>query len=280
MSSLIALIVRLNAAIGVLFNRLRGPMGYLPPWLLLVTASVTLGILMLILFKYTSNQTVISRARDRIKAHLLSMRLFRDNLSVVFQAQVKIGWNVLLLLVHSSVPMLVMFIPCVLLFGQLGLWYQSRPLKVGEQAILVLRFAGSGQDPMPPVSLEPSDAARVTIGPVHVPSKRQVYWQIQAEKEGYHRLAFRIVDKPISKELAIGGGFMSVSTARSAPNLLQLLQYPGEPPFDQTSPVQSIRIDYPNRSSGLFGTDTWIFTLLAVSMATVFLCKPLFKVRF
>ena len=121
MSSLTALIVWLNAAMGTLFNRLRGPMGFLPPWLLSLTASATLGILMLVIFKYTSNQTAIGRARDRIRAHLLAMRLFGDNLSVVFRAQAKIGWNVFLLLVHASVPMLIMFIPCVLLLGQLGL---------------------------------------------------------------------------------------------------------------------------------------------------------------
>lgn len=279
MSSLISFIVWFNAAISLLFGWLREPIGFLSPGLFLVVVSAALGVLMLAVFKYTSNQAAIGRARDRIKAHLLSMKLFRDNLSVVFRAQLKIGWNVLLLLVHSLFPMLVMVIPFALLLGQLGLWYQSRPLKVGEQAVLVLQLADSVQDSMPPVSLEPSDAARVTIGPVHVPSKRQICWQIQVEREGYHQLTFQVNEHQVQKELAVGDGFMAVSTIRPGPDPVEIILNPAEEPFDAASPVQSIRINYPDRVSGFDGTDNWILLLFMVSMAAAFLCKPLLNVK-
>ena len=45
-----------------------------------------IGLLMVIVFRYTSDQKAIGRAKDRLKAHLLAVRLFQDQLPVVMRA--------------------------------------------------------------------------------------------------------------------------------------------------------------------------------------------------
>ena len=45
-----------------------------------------------VVFKYTSNQRAIKRARDDIKAHLLALKLFKENTRVIFRAQGRILW--------------------------------------------------------------------------------------------------------------------------------------------------------------------------------------------
>ena len=280
MTGFAQLIAWLNAIGNGLFGLLQKPMAVLPAWLSLTVISAVLGVLMLILFKYTSNQTAIGRVRDAIKAHLLAMKLFKDNIPVVLKSQVKILLNAFLLLVHSFRPMLVMIIPFSLLLGQLGLWYQSRPLSVGEEALVTVQLADSDEDPMPPVSLQPSDAAVVMTGPVRVPSKRQVFWQIQAKEAGCQQLTFQVADQQVQKELAIGDGLMSVSMTRPGLNITDLILHPAEKPFKKTSPVQSISIAYPDRPSKLTGTDFWIISLFVISMAVAFIFKPFFNVKF
>lgn len=280
MTFLARLIAWLNVVGNGLFGLLQKPMMVLPAWLSLTVISAVLGVLMLILFKHTSNQAAIGKVRDTIKAQLLAMKLFKDNIPVVLKAQVKILLNAMLLLIHSFRPMLVMIIPFSLLLGQLGLWYQSRPLAVGEQALVTVQLADSDTGRMPPVSLQPSAAATVTSGPVRVPSKRQVYWQVQAAESGQQQLTFQVADKAVHKELAVGEGLMPVSMTRPGLNVADLILHPAEKPFGKASPVQSIEITYPDRPSKVTGTDFWIVSLFVISMAVAFLLKPFFNVKF
>ncbi|MFZ9011035.1 MAG: hypothetical protein ACO20W_03980 [Anaerohalosphaeraceae bacterium] len=280
MTFLARLIAWLNVVGNGLFALLQKPMMVLPAWLSLTVISAVLGVLMLILFKHTSNQAAIGKVRDTIKAQLLAMKLFKDNIPVVLKAQAKILLNAMLLLIHSFRPMLVMIIPFSLLLGQLGLWYQSRPLAVGELALVTLQLADSDTGLMPPVSLQPSAAATVTSGPVRVPSKRQVYWQVQAAESGQQQLTFQVADKAVQKELAVGEGLMPVSMTRPGFNVADLILHPAEKPFDRASAVQSISITYPDRPSKITGSDFWIVSLFVISMAVAFLLKPFFNVKF
>ena len=280
MTLLAQLIAWLNVVGNILFGLLEKPMESLPPWLSLTVISAVLGVLMLILFKHTSNQAAIGKVRDTIKAQLLAMKLFKDNIPVVLKSQLKIIVNAFLLLLHSFRPMLVMIIPFSLLLGQLGLWYQSRPLAVGEEALVTVQLADSDADPMPLVSLQPSAAAGVMTGPVRVPSKRQVYWQIQAKEAGKNTLTFQVADQQVQKRLAVGDGLMSVSMTRPGLNIADLILHPAEKPFAKTSPVQSIGITYPDRPSKVTGSDFWIVSLFVISMAVAFLLKPFFNVKF
>ena len=280
MSLLAQLISWLNAVGNGLFGLLQKPMMVLPAWLSLTVISAVLGVLMLILFKYTSNQAAIGKVRDTIKAQLLAMKLFKDNIPVVLKSQVKILLNAFLLLVHSFRPMGVMIIPFSLLLGQLGLWYQFRPLAVGEQALVTVQLADSDADSMPPVSLQPSAAVVVTTGPIRVPSKRQVFWQIQTKEAGSGPLTFQVAGHQIQKELAVGDGLMPVSMKRPGLNIADLILHPAEKPFDKASTVQSISIAYPDRLSKVTGTDFWIISLFVISMAVAFIFKPFFNVKF
>ena len=280
MTLLAQLIAWLNVVGNILFGLLQKPMESLPAWLSLTVISAVLGVLMLILFKHTSNQAAIGKVRDTIKAQLLAMKLFKDNIPVVLKSQLKIILNAFLLLLHSFRPMLVMIIPFSLLLGQLGLWYQSRPLAVGEEALVTVQLADSDADPMPQVSLQPSAAAVVITGPVRVPSKHQVYWQIQAKEAGKNTLTFQVADQQVQKRLAVGDGLMSVSMTRPGLNITDLILHPAEKPFAKTSSVQSIGITYPDRPSKVTGSDFWIVSLFVISMAVAFLLKPFFNVKF
>jgi hypothetical protein len=278
-------IVWLNAAANALGTVVLAPVAALPGWLSATLVAAATGVVLLLVFKYTSNQRAIKLVRNDIKANLLALKLFKDNISVALKAQGRLLWGAFWLLVLAIVPMLVMALPVLLLLGQLALWYQSRPLHIGEDAVVTLKLNGDSASAWPDVRLMPTKAVDVSTGPVRIASQRTLCWKIAARESGYHHLVFQVDGQPVNKELAIGDGFMRVSTQRPRWPWDALLN-PAEPPFDADATVQSIDIDYPQRSSWtsgaqpeLLGMPAWVAYWLVVSMIAAFAFRGLFRVN-
>ena len=187
-------------------------------------------------FKYTSNQHAIKRVRNDINANLLALKLFKDSATVALKAQGRLLLAAGKLFVFALVPMLVMALPVTLLLGQIALWYEARPLRVGEQALITLKLGGKPDTALPQVNLAPTDAVDVELGPVRVRSKREVCWNVKAKKPGSHLLMFQVGDTTVAKEFAVGDGFMRVSAERPGWNWESILLNPWEEPFRPDEP--------------------------------------------
>jgi hypothetical protein len=270
MDVLTRLAVWLNAAANALGEWLLAPIGVLPGWLSAVVIAAATGVLLLFIFKYTSNQRAIKRVRDDIDAHLLALKLFKDSAWTTVRAQGRLLAGAGRLLVLALAPTAVMVLPVALTLGQLSLWYQQRPLSLGEESVVTLKLNGNPADAFPAVSLAPSDAVETIVGPVRVRSKREVCWNIKASATGHHRLAFQVGTQTIDKELAIGDGFMRVSARRPGWAWSEALMYPAEGPFPADSPVRSVEIAYPARPGWLTGSDRWVICWFAISLAAAF----------
>ena len=260
----------LNAVANALGKVALAPLAMAPGWLSATGVAVASGFVMLLVFKHTSHQRAIKRVRDGIKADLLTLKLFKDSARVALRAQGHILIGACWLLLLAMMPMSVMIVPVLLLMSQLSLWYDARPLRVGEETVITLKLNGPADSPWPEVYLRPTEAAEIMIGPVRVRSKREICWNIKALQSGYHRLVFHVDGQPIDKELAIGNGFMRISRLRPPGNSWDTLWHPEETPFAASAPVQSIAIDYPERSSWTSGTFWWPIYWLAASMAAAF----------
>jgi hypothetical protein len=256
----------LSAGASVIGRWPLAPIGSVPGWLSATVAGIASGIALLAVFKYTSNQAAIKRARDDINAQLLALKLFKDSAWVSLKAQGRILRGAGALFALAIVPILVMALPVTLLLAQLGLWYQARPLHVGEDAVIVLKLAGAPGAYLPAVDLRPTAGVEVTVGPVRVPSRREVCWNVRPSATGSYTLEFQLGDQVSTKQIAVGEGFMRVSQERPGWDWPSILLNPWERPFPAESPVQSIQIDYPPRSSWISGTDHWVIYWFAVSM--------------
>ncbi len=270
-------LIWLNALANAIGRIVLAPTAWLPGWLSATIAASATGLVMLYAFKYTSNQGAIKRVRDDIKANLLALKLFKDSPAVTMRAQgrVFIGAGKLMLL--AIVPILVMTLPACLVLGQLALWYQARPLKIGEEALVEVRLRDDAQ--VADVTLDANDAFEPVIGPLRVPSDHSVFWKLKAKAAGQHTLNLRVGDQAFSKELTIGDGFMRTSLKRPNHALEDLLVHPAESPFAADAAVQSIAIEYPARKSFPSGADTWVIYWFIVSMAAAFIGKPWLNVQ-
>jgi hypothetical protein len=278
MGVLTQIAVWLNA-VGNAFGHLLGFIGVMPGWLSATLIAIVSGIAMIVAFKWTSNQKAIKQARRDIRANLLTVKLFHDNMPAGFVAQGRVLWGAMRLLVFAIVPILAMIVPMTLVLGQLALWYQARPLPVGGESVIVLQLSGPEDTPIPTVTLEPTSAIEDLHGPVRVYSQRQVLWNVRAREAGIHRLVFRVNGDPVEKELAIGDGFMPVSLRRPDWDWSDVLLHPREAPFDPDSPVRSIDVEFPTRSSWTSGTDSWVIYWFVLSLLVGFCCRGIFKVN-
>ncbi|MDY0168746.1 MAG: hypothetical protein RBS80_19510 [Thermoguttaceae bacterium] len=254
------------------------PIAVMPGWASATLVAAVTSVLMLAVFKVTSNQAAIRRVRNDIKANMLALSLFKDSVGVGLRAQGRILLAAGRLLALSIVPMLIMLPPTCLLLGQLGLWYQARPLRVGEEAVVTVYLAGDAAEALPEVELAGSGDWAPTGSPVRVPPRRMICWNVQAKAPGRHRLSFWIGDAEFDKELAVGDGFMPTSQRRPEWSWTAALLHPRETPFAANSPVQSIEVAYPGRSSWTSGTDSWLVYWFVVSLLAAFAAKPLLRV--
>lgn len=258
---------------------LLAPIAVLPGWLSATLVGVVTGVLMLLIFKYTSNQRAVKRVRDGIKANLLALSLFKDSMAVSLRCQGRVLAGAFRLLLLAVVPMLVMTVPMCLLLSQLALWYQARPLRVGEEAVLTVQLAGDSAEELPEVRFEPTAFAVTTVGPVHVPSKRMVCWTVQAKEDGYHQLALNVDGRNVEKAFAVGDGFMRVSLKKPGNSWFETMLHPLEPPFSRDSVIQGIEIDYPDRDGWASGSGSWLIFWFVASLVAALCVRPWLQVN-
>ena len=255
--------------------------GSAPPWVALTVLSAVAGLLMMIVFKYTSYQSKLKAVSDRTRADLLAMKLFKDDLSVTFASQ----WDLLratgLRLWYSLwPPMAVMIIPFVLGIAQIGIRYECRPLARGDHALVTLRLSEDGYKANADVQIETPDSVEVVTGPVRVPAEATIYWEVRVAEDGNHELAWQINNQRILKSLPADGGLRPVSPRRPTAGFWDQLLYPLEEPFPAASPVRSIDVELPQRSTPIFGLDIhWLISFFVLSMVFALLLKPFLKVQ-
>ncbi len=81
------MIVWLNAIANALAAFLLAPIAWVPGWLSLTVIAGVTGIIMLVVFKHTSSQQAIKRTRNGLKANLLALSLFKEDMRVGLRCQ-------------------------------------------------------------------------------------------------------------------------------------------------------------------------------------------------
>ena len=121
----------LNASLREVSDWLLSPLGNRSPLLALVFVSVLTGIVMTIVFRFTSHQRQLRHIADLCRADLLAIKLFKDQPSSMFRAVASLLRHTMLRLWYSLPPALVMLVPFVIAVVHLAQWYEYRPLYSG-----------------------------------------------------------------------------------------------------------------------------------------------------
>jgi uncharacterized membrane protein (DUF106 family) len=270
-----------NLVVGRAVDLVLWPFRGLSPWFGLVGVSLLTALLMLEVYKLTSNQAAIRRAKDRIKAHLLEMRLYKDNMRVTLGAQAGILKANLAYMAANLKPLAVMIVPLVLILARLSLWFDRAPLRPGEETLVKAGLAATADPLSLDLRLELPPAVEATAPAVRIPDEHEVVWRIRALAEGQGRIVLRAGDRTIEKTVTVGGGpLTSVSAVASRGSFAKRVLYPGEPPLPGGTPVRTVEVLYPARRLAAFGVGVhWLVAYLVLSIAFGFALKGVFKVE-
>src|SRR5215469_4478312 len=102
-----------------------GSFGINVPSGIVVGLSLVVGLVMILVFGYTSDQKAIHRAKDRLKAQLLALRLFQDQIPIVLRSYVRIVLATGLYLRLAFKPLLFAIVPITFLIVQVDRYLGS-----------------------------------------------------------------------------------------------------------------------------------------------------------
>ncbi len=270
-----------NTVLGKFFDLLFLPFRTLHPWAGMVFISLLTGLLMLLIYRVTSDQAGIRRVKDKIKAHLLELRLYKDNMGVTMKAQGRILRANLRYIVLNFKPLLVMIVPLVLILAQINLWFGAEPLQAGRSAILRVELAPGTRLLDLDLALAAPDQVAVETPPLRIEELREVDWRIRPESAGVFDLTVRAGEHSVNKTVVVGGPpLQKVSTQKVGRRFLDALLYPGEKPLPRASPVRSIEIAYPAQRLRFLGVRLhWLIAYFGLSIIFGFALKRPFKVE-
>jgi len=270
----------LNAILGAVFDAFFAPFASLGPWPGMIAISAVTGILMLLIFKKTSNQEGIKKAKNLIKARLLEIRLYQNDTGRSFKALGAILGANFRYMAYALKPMLVMIVPVLLVLAQINLRYGAASLPPGGQAVVKLILASGTGALETPISLEAESGLTVETPPLRIAEEGEVDWRIRADAPGRRLLIFDIGGTTVEKIVSVGQSQPAkVPTLRSR-TFLDLVLYPGEKPLPKNGPAASIAVIHPPQRLPLFGGGVhWLVAYFVLSLAAGFALKGVFKVE-
>ncbi len=266
-------------ALATVWDLVMVPLVRLHPWVAMVVISLVTSVVVLIVYKYTSNQKSMLRVKDRLKASFLAFSLYRDSLRVILLSSIRILRDNVHYMALNVVPLLVMIGPVLVVMVQLDGWYGHRPLRSGEEALVKAQVDGrmieDGR-----VSLEVPDGLTIDAPPVRMASENEICWRVKALREGDHAVTLRVDDAGVEKVVPVGVGARRVSMKRHDGGFLDGFLHPGESRIAAAG-VQAVSVDFATDEMSVFGWRVhWIWVFLVLTMVFAFALRDLFKVTF
>jgi hypothetical protein len=263
-----------------LFDLTLTPLQSLSPLWSLGLVSMAVGLLMLLVFRYASDQSRLRETKNAIKANVLEMWLFRDDPRVMLSSQGRLFRLNGRYLKLAAKPLLVVIFPIALILIHLESWYGYRPLHVGEAAIVSVQLAPGQTGFLKLASLRAKDGLSVETPPLRITPARQVNWRIRAEAFGTHVLQVEVSGQKVEKTLIVSDKLVPVSPRRVLDGFWNQLLNPREMPIPEPSPVEQVEVRYPTRTIALFGWKMhWITAFFMISILSGFALKGWFRVE-
>lgn len=250
----------LNHVLDAVFDVLLWPLEKLGRGPALVIVAGVFGVLALLAFKHLSRQKSIARVKDKIKAHLIEIRIWADDPRIVFRAIGKVLWANVRYLALNLLPFVPLSIPFTFVIAQCVVRYGFDPAPVhaaGEH-----RLAGGGTTVR--VALKRGEETRIAklelhlpegleaVSPlVRIPSEGVAFQEIVARRAGTFELECVLADGARATKRFVAGEL--------APRMLQpdrgsgfwsAWLWPAEDALPSDSTFARIAVEYPDADLG------------------------------
>lgn len=255
-----------NTVFSKFFDLVLYPFHKMSVWIGMLLISLLTGLLMLVIFRYASNQEGIKNTKDKIKAHLLEIRLFSDNLGVTMKAQGNILRANLKYMGYAFKPLLIMIIPLILILIQMNFWFGYNSLSPIEPFLVKIKLE-KGYNPMEvDIQLETPPALTIETLPLRIVEDNEINWRMSAKETGTHELQIHVAGHTLSKKVTVDKAAADKPLSKLSPkklkgNAVEILLHPAEAPIDKSIPIKSVEITYPERLMSVLGLTIPSFSL-------------------
>jgi len=163
----------------------------------LAVFSAVAGVLVLWIFKLTSNQRALKATRRRVRAHLLAMRLFGDDPVVILRSQGRLVWWNLRYMALLVPPFFVVAIPLYFAWDSLDALWGHAPLVPGDTTVVTAGLRGNAAG----VRLVTPKWLAVESPAVHAVADREVSWRVRVLRPGSGELAVSVDDERAARSI-------------------------------------------------------------------------------
>ena len=242
------------------------------PFVTLTISSVITALAILLVVRYATPASWITKARAQIAAAIYEVRLFLDSPVRVIKSQGRLLGYTAVYIAALLPALIIMTLPMGLLYLQLDLRYGVEPVPVGDPMV-VTAVLEDGVDPKT-VAAETGEWGVVTAT-VRDPSGPSIYWRLVVKEAGSHTFVIAAGPDRIEKRVDAAPELGAISSVRTK-GLGMWWQVTGESPIDSDM-VAEVRINQETKSTDVLRMPWWVFWLLLSTILALVLRKP-FKV--
>lgn len=248
------------------------------PLAIVIVLSLVVGLLMVVLFGYTSDQKAIGIAKDQLKAHLLAVRLYRDQIPVVMGSYGKILRGTGRYLKLAFKPLLYVIIPIILLMVQVDRYLGQTPIPTNAPFLLTVHTTSRGA--LDDATLDLPPEITMTAPAVHIPAENEIVWRLAGSRDGEYKVKIAAAGQSVAKAVCVGSNLPRISTVRWRGHFWERMFSSAEAALPESSPIESISINYPDRNIEIAGYGmNWIWLFFILSMIAGFIFKELLGIQ-
>ena len=258
------------------------------PWYIdFIVISVLSALLFLVIFKKLSNQKMIRFYKNRILGHIFSIRLYKDQPILTLKIVLSIFGYQLIYLKYMLTPLIVIFLPLMVLTVQLNNRYGYLPLKEDDHFMIEAKLDKTRtpdiEKSLETIKWNTSRGIQIETPPLRMVSEATVIWRAKVIPLQTERQFFQIsVDgtaETVEKKIITAMTKERFSPEKRKWDLSGLFINNGEEFIAKTSPFKSITVSYERASYPflVWQTDPIIlYFILILAFGLIF--KPILRV--
>ncbi len=276
---------KFNLFVTKVFDYILYPFSFLNPFWAVFFLSFVSSIVVLIIYKAVSSPDKIKDAKDKIKGHILAIRIYRDHWKVLLLSFFKSLFYTLKYFTLNFFPIVFILPILFFVFAQMEVRYGYRPFVKGEKAIVKVRLTDDFDLETSDVNLIKSDYVKEKIPPVFVYALNEVDYVLEINKDSSFVLGFEVNGTKYEKKFSVLPKIGNKSEALGIKTFFvstpEVFLYPAENKIKDNSDVKYIYTKYPSYRINFLGTRLhWLWHYLLWTLIIVLALKNKFGVEF
>jgi len=273
------MIQKINYFITRVFDIILYPFSFIHEFWGILFLSIIMSFIVLWIYKWVSSPGAIKATKNKIKANILAIRLYKDLGKVIIGSFFKSLFYTLKYFILNFGPVLIIIPILFPAFVQMDIRYGLQPFKVGDDLAVKASFASdiAGLD----VELLENEHYKLKMNPVFIKVLKEINWKLEVLKAGTTKIKIKVGDKILEKQLIIGESRAAISNKKMRQSSWAHFIYPAEKLLPGEGKVADIYIQYPGHSVSFAGISThWLIFNLILVVIIVLAFKNRFGVEF